>query len=66
MQVVQPCTCAYVDNNDIELAELITYVKGPDFPTGGTILGSSGVQSAYLTGRGSIMFRGKTHIEDNV
>ena len=57
--------CAYVDNNDIELAELITYVKGPDFPTGGTILGSSGVQSAYLTGRGSIMFRGKTHIEDN-
>lgn len=57
--------CAYVDNNDIELAELITYVKGPDFPTGGTILGSSGIQSAYLTGRGSIMFRGKTHIEDN-
>lgn len=57
--------CAYVDNNDIELAELITYIKGPDFPTGGTILGSSGIQSAYLTGRGSIMFRGKTHIEDN-
>lgn len=57
--------CAYVDNNDIELTELITYVKGPDFPTGGTILGSLGVQSAYLTGRGSIMFRGKTHIEDN-
>lgn len=57
--------CAYVDNNNIELAELITYVKGPDFPTGGTILGSSGTQSAYLTGRGSIMFRGKTHIEDS-
>ena len=57
--------CEYVDNNNIELTELITYVKGPDFPTGGTILGSSGVQSAYLTGRGSIMFRGKTHIEDN-
>lgn len=57
--------CAYVDNNGIEVSELITYVKGPDFPTGGTILGSSGIQSAYLTGRGSIMFRGKSHIEDN-
>jgi DNA gyrase subunit A len=57
--------CAYVDNNDIELTELISYIKGPDFPTGGTILGTAGIQSAYLTGRGSIMFRGKTHIEDN-
>jgi len=57
--------CAYVDNNDIELTELISYIKGPDFPTGGTILGSSGIQSAYLTGRGSILFRGKCEIENN-
>lgn len=57
--------CAYVDNNDIELLELISHVKGPDFPTGGVILGNNGIQSAYLTGRGSIMFRGKCHIEDN-
>lgn len=57
--------CAYVDNNDIELVDLISYVKGPDFPTGGIILGNNGIQSAYLTGRGSIMFRGKCKIEDN-
>jgi len=57
--------CAYVDNNDIELTELISYVKGPDFPTGGIILGTNGIQSAYLTGRGSIMFRGRCNIEDN-
>ncbi|PCJ26118.1 MAG: DNA gyrase subunit A [Rickettsiales bacterium] len=57
--------CAYVDNNDIELTELISYIKGPDFPTGGTILGTSGIQSAYLTGRGSIAFRGKCSIEDH-
>ncbi len=57
--------CAYVDNNDIELTELIEHVKGPDFPTGGTILGSHGINSAYLTGRGSIMFRGKCDIEDH-
>ncbi len=57
--------CAYVDNNDIELTELISYIKGPDFPTGGIILGTNGIQSAYLTGRGSIMFRGRCNIEDN-
>ncbi len=57
--------CAYVDNNDIDPIELISYVKGPDFPTGGTILGTNGLESAYLTGRGSIMFRGKCEIEDH-
>ncbi|MDG1436313.1 MAG: DNA topoisomerase (ATP-hydrolyzing) subunit A [Rickettsiaceae bacterium] len=57
--------CAYVDNNDIELTELISYVKGPDFPTGGIILCDSGIQSAYLTGRGIIAFRGRCVIEDN-
>ncbi len=57
--------CAYVDNNDIEPIELLNYIKGPDFPTGGIILGSSGIQSACLTGRGSILFRGKCEIENN-
>jgi DNA gyrase subunit A len=57
--------CAYVDDNDIEPIELMSYVKGPDFPTGGIILGSSGIQSAYLTGRGSIVFRGRCKIEEN-
>lgn len=57
--------CAYVDNHDIEIQELISYVKGPDFPTGGIILGTSGIQSAYLTGRGSVVFRGKCEIENN-
>ena len=54
---------AYIDNHDIELSELIEHVKGPDFPTGGLILGTSGIQSAYMTGRGSIAFRGKCEIE---
>ncbi|MGC0372404.1 MAG: hypothetical protein DGJ47_001117, partial [Rickettsiaceae bacterium] len=62
---VVDAACAYVDNKDIEIQELISYVKGPDFPTGGIILGTSGIQSAYLTGRGSIMFRGKCEIETN-
>jgi DNA gyrase subunit A len=57
--------CAYVDNSDIDLTELMSYVKGPDFPTGGIILGSSGIQSAYMTGRGSIVFRGRCKIEEN-
>lgn len=58
-------TCAYIDDNDIEPTELLNHIKGPDFPTGGTILGSSGIQSAYLTGRGSILFRGKCEIENH-
>lgn len=57
-------TCAYINNNDITIEELITHVKGPDFPTGGIILGSSGAKLAYLTGRGTVIFQGKTHIED--
>lgn len=62
-EIIDAC-CLYVDNNDIELMELIDSIKGPDFPTGGIILGSRGIQSAYLTGRGSIIFRGKCIIED--
>ena len=54
---------AYIDNNDIEIEELMTYVKAPDFPTGGTIYGIDGVRKAFETGRGSITIRGKAEIE---
>lgn len=62
-EVIDAC-CAYVDNNDIEIDELLSYVKGPDFPTGGIILGTGGIRSAYRTGRGSILIRGRTEIEE--
>ena len=63
-EIIDACVL-YIDNNNIQISELISVVKGPDFPTGGIILGSSGIQSAYLTGRGSVVFRGKCEIEDN-
>ncbi len=56
-------TIAYVDNNEIEIAELIKYVKAPDFPTGGTIYGYAGVKEAFETGRGRIVIRSKVDIE---
>jgi len=62
-EVIDAC-CAYVDNPGITIDELITFVKGPDFPTGAMILGTSGIRSAYHTGRGSIPIRGKTHFEE--
>lgn len=62
---VVSAVCAYIDNHDIEITELISYIKGPDFPTGGIILGSSEIHNAYLTGRGSIVFRGRCEIENN-
>ena len=55
---------AYVDNPNITSEELLEIVPGPDFPTGGLILGRSGSRSAALTGRGSIIMRGRTHIEE--
>ena len=55
--------CAYVDNNDIEIEELIKIIKAPDFPTGGTIYGYSGVKEAYMTGKGRVIVRAKTSIE---
>lgn len=55
--------CAYIDNNDIDIEELIKIIKAPDFPTGGTIYGYNGVRDAYLTGRGRIVIRSKTSIE---
>ena len=62
-EVINAC-CKYIENPDISSDELIQYVKGPDFPTGGIIVGNSGIKSAYLTGKGSILIRGKTSIEN--
>ncbi len=56
-------TCAYIDNNDITLDELMEHVKGPDFPTGGIIYGTAGIRDAFETGRGRIVVRAKTDIE---
>lgn len=56
-------TCAYIDNNDIEISELLNYVKAPDFPTGGIIYGYEGVRESYETGRGRVVMRAKTEIE---
>ncbi len=55
---------AYIDNRDIGIDELMQYVKAPDFPTGGIIYGYQGVKEAYHTGRGKIVIRGKSHIEE--
>lgn len=55
--------CAYIDNNDIDIEDLIKIIKAPDFPTGGTIYGYSGVRESYLTGRGRIVIRSKTSVE---
>lgn len=62
-EVLDACT-AYVDNPDISIEDLIRIVPGPDFPTGGLILGYGGAKQAYLTGRGSVMMRAKCTIEE--
>ncbi len=62
-EVVSACI-AMIDNPDITPEELIGYVPGPDFPTGGIILGRGGARSAYLTGRGSVIMRGRCSIEE--
>ena len=54
---------ALIENPNIEINDLIKYVKGPDFPTGGIIMGKTGIYNAYTTGRGRIKLRSKTHIE---
>ena len=54
---------AIIENPDISIGELLTHIKGPDFPTGGIILGLKGIEKAYTTGRGTIKMRGKTVIE---
>lgn len=56
-------TCAYIDNNEITVDELMAFVKAPDFPTGGIIYGYQGVKDAFETGRGKIVLRSKTEIE---
>ena len=55
--------CAYIDNPEITIEELMHYVKGPDFPTGGIIQGRQGIKDAFETGRGRIVIRSKTDIE---
>src|SRR5690554_1890218 len=54
---------AYLDNPDIEIDELISYIHGPDFPTGGIIYGVQGIKDAYRTGRGRVVIRSKTEVE---
>ncbi len=58
-------TIAYIDNNEITIGELMKFIKGPDFPTGGIIYGYDGVISAYETGRGRIVVRGEANIEED-
>lgn len=62
-EVIEAC-CAYIDNPEISLEELVDIVPGPDFPTGGLIMGGAGARSAEMTGRGSVIMRGRTHIEE--
>ncbi len=57
-------TVAYIENNDIEIDELITHIKAPDFPTGGIIYGYDGVKEAFHTGRGRVKIRAKANIEE--
>ena len=57
--------CAYIDNPDITVEGLMEYIKGPDFPTGGIIQGRQGIIDAYTTGRGKVVVRAKTEIEEN-
>jgi DNA gyrase subunit A len=62
-EVIDGCV-AYIDNPDISIIELMEYVKGPDFPTEGIILGNSGIKKAFESGRGTITIRGKAEIEE--
>lgn len=60
---VVDATCAYIDNPEIDVEELIKYIHGPDFPTGGIIYGIQGIKDAYRTGRGRVVIRSTTEIE---
>ena len=62
-EVIDGCI-AYIDNPEIDVLGLMNYIKGPDFPTGGIILGNSGIKKAYETGRGTITIRSKATIEE--
>ena len=63
LREVIDATIAYIENQDITIKELMQYIKGPDFPTGAMILGVSGIEEAYNTGRGKLLMRGETSIE---
>ena len=63
LREIAAAVSAYIDNPNIEIDELIKYIKGPDFPTGGIIFGRQGIKDAYKTGRGKILIRGKFTIE---
>ena len=62
-EIIDACFCL-LENPEATVANLMNYIKGPDFPTGGSILGYSGIRAAYETGRGIILMRGKAHFED--
>ena len=62
-EVIDGCI-AFIDHPDISAEDLIEIIPGPDFPTGAAILGRSGVRAAYTPGRGSIIMRGKSEIEE--
>ena len=62
-EVIDGCV-AYIENPDIDVTGLMQYIKGPDFPTGATILGNSGIKKAYETGKGTITVRSKAHSEE--
>lgn len=63
-EVIDGCI-AYIDNPDISVLDLMEKIKGPDFPTGGIILGNSGIKRAYETGRGTITVRARVNIEEH-
>ena len=63
LREVAAAVSAYIDNPDITIEELMKYIKGPDFPTGGTIYGKAGIKKAYTTGRGKVTIRSKFTIE---
>lgn len=63
LREVAAAICAYIDNPDISIDELMKYIKGPDFPTGGIIYGRDGIKKAYRTGRGRVTIRSKFTIE---
>ncbi|ARJ65422.1 DNA gyrase subunit A [Magnetospirillum sp. ME-1] len=62
-EVIDAC-CAYIDDPQVTVERLMELVPGPDFPTGGTILGRSGIRAAQQTGRGSVVMRGRVHVEE--
>ena len=62
-EIVDACVL-YIDNPEVSLDELMAVIPGPDFPTGGIIMGSAGMRSAFATGKGTIIIQGKTHTED--